>query len=167
MFSDEARFGVHSKLGHGWFKKGSRIPVKMKLGYKNFYIYGCASPINGKHFTFLLPHANTICMNFFLKQLSLEYESKKIILVIDGAGWHSSKALIVPQNIELVYLPPYSPELNPVERLWLYIKRSTIRNKIYRTIDDLEVKVCDFIQTLTETSVQSICSPDYLFNYNM
>lgn len=101
MFSDEARFGTHSKLGHGWFKRGSRTPVKVKLGYKNFYIYGCASPITAKHFTFLLPRADTICMNFFLKQLSLEYEGQTIILAVDGAGWHRSRALEVPENIEL------------------------------------------------------------------
>jgi hypothetical protein len=59
MFSDEVRFRTHSKLGHGWFERVSRTPVKVKLGYKNFYIYGCASPITGKSFTLIPPKANT------------------------------------------------------------------------------------------------------------
>jgi len=164
MFSDEARFGTHSKLGHGWFQKGSRTPVQVKLGYKNFYIYGCASPITGKSFALLLPKANTECMNIFLKELASELSGREVILVVDGAGWHKSKDLVVPQSIKLVYLPPYSPELNPIERLWLYIKRATIRNRIYDTIEDLEDAVCDFINDLSEATIASVCNLDYLFN---
>lgn len=167
MFSDEARFGTHSKLGHGWFETGARTPVKVKLGYKNFYIYGCASPITGKNFTLLLPKANTVCMSLYLRELAKEFDGKKIILVVDGAGWHKSKDLIVPSNIELVYLPPYSPELNPIERLWLYIKKVTIRNRIYETIEDLEEIVCDFINGLQEVTVRNICNLDYLFSYTV
>jgi len=117
MLSDEARFGTHSKLGHGWFETGSRTSVKVKIGYKNFYIYGCAAPITGKNFMLLLPKANTACMNIFLSELSKEWGDRKVILVVDSAGWHKSKDLVVPNNIKLVYLPPYSPELNPIERL--------------------------------------------------
>ena len=167
MFSDEARFGTHSKLGHGWFKKGTRTQIPVKLGYKNFYIYGCASPITGKNFTLLLPKANTACMNLFLRELAREFDGRKIILIVDGAGWHRSKDLMVPSNIELVYLPPYSPELNPIERLWLYIKKATIRNRIYETIDGLEETVCDFINELKDVTVRSICNLDYLFSYSM
>ncbi|MES2214498.1 MAG: IS630 family transposase, partial [Pseudomonadota bacterium] len=167
MFSDEARFGTHSKLGHGWFKKGSRTQVPVKLGYKNFYLYGCTSPTTGKIFSLLLPKANTTCMNLFLEGLADELQSKKVVLVVDGAGWHKSITLIVPQNIILVYLPAYSPELNPIERLWLYIKRAIIRNRVYKTIEDLEDAVCDFINCLSETTIRSICNLDYLSNYKV
>lgn len=167
MFSDEARFGTHSKLGHGWFETGSRTQIPVKLGYKNFYIYGCANPITGKNFTLLLPKANTICMNLFLRELAKEFNDKKVLLIVDGAGWHKSKGLVVPSNIELVYLPPYSPELNPIERLWLYIKKATIRNRIYETIEELEEIVCDFINDLKEATIKSVCSLDYLFSYSM
>lgn len=167
MFSDEARFGTHSKLGHGWFETGTRTSVKVKLGYKNFYIYGCASPITGKNFTLLLPKANTACMNLYLSEFSKELKGKKVILVVDGAGWHKSKGLVIPSNIELVYLPPYSPELNPIERLWLYIKKATIRNRIYKTIGELEDIVCDFINDLKEATIRSVCNLDYLFSYRV
>jgi transposase len=164
LFADEARFGTHSKLGHGWFKKGSRTTVQVKLGYKNFYIYGCANPMNGKSFALLLPKANTECMNFFLQELAKEFANKKVILIVDGAGWHKSNNLLVPQNIKLVYLPPYSPELNPIERLWLYIKKATIRNRIYDTIEDLEVTICNFIKNLQNATIASICHLNYLFS---
>lgn len=79
------------------------------------------------------------------------------ILVLDGAGWHKSKELQVPENVEIVYLPPYCPELNPVERLWLYIKQNILRNKIYETIEDLEEAVCSFISALHKDTILSIC----------
>lgn len=103
-------------------------------------------------------------MKLFLSELSKEFGNKKIILVIDGAGWHHSKGLRVPENITILYLPPYSPELNPIERLWLYIKHHTIRNRIYEKIEDLENAVCDFINSLNEKTIESICRLDYLFS---
>ena len=68
---------------------------------------------------------NTACMNVFLSELSLSYSNKNVLLVLDGAGWHRSKDLVIPGNIKFLFLPPYSPELNPVEKLWEYIKNNT------------------------------------------
>lgn len=101
-------------------------------------------------------------MNVFLSELSKEYPSDRIVLIMDGAGWHKSKALIVPNNIEIFYLPPYSPELNPVERLWLYIKSNTLSNKIYENLADLEEAICEFVKELQSEVVQSICTASYL-----
>lgn len=165
LFFDEARFGTHTKLGHGWYPKGSRTTVKIKLGYKNFYVYGAANPWTGRHFNLLLPKVNTEGMNIFIQELAQKFSGKKIILILDGAGWHKSKSLMIPDNILLIFLPPYSPELNPIERLWQNIKYHTIRNRIYVGIGDLEKKVCDFIKNLSEQVVSSICKISYLSNY--
>lgn len=108
-----------------------------------------------------MPQVNTINMHEFLVQLSDEVGDKQILLVMDGAGWHKSKSLVVPNNIEIVYLPPYSPELNPVEKLWQYIKLHTIKNRIYETIDQLENAVCEFIQGLNPASVKQTCSSNH------
>jgi transposase len=97
-------------------------------------------------------------MNEFLAQLSKEVADKQIILVMDGAGWHKSKSLVVPSNVEIIYLPPYSPELNPVEKFWQYIKSHVIKNKIYETLDQLEEAVCQFILALNPDSVKLTCS---------
>jgi hypothetical protein len=86
-FMDESRFGTHSKIGHGWFKTGIRTPVKIKLGYKNFYLYSIVSPKTGKEFTLLLPSVNIDCMNIFLKEFAKINQDKKIAIVMDGAGW--------------------------------------------------------------------------------
>lgn len=165
LFFDEARFGTHSKLGHAWYPKGSRTQVKVKLGFKSFYTYSATNHLSGKHFSLIMPKVNTECMNVYLHELSINLKDKKALLVVDGAGWHKSKRIIVPWNIEIIYLPPYSPELNPVERLWNYIKYHTIRNKIYSSLCELEDKVCQFINNITTENIASICSVNYLSTY--
>lgn len=103
-------------------------------------------------------------MNIFLEKIAEQYKNKPMTLVMDGAGWHKSKGLNIPNSIEVIYLPPYSPELNPVERLWLYLKQNTIKNKIYETLGDLEKTISDFILTLKQSEIKDICSANYLFN---
>lgn len=81
---------------------------------------------------------------------------------MDGAGWHKSDKLIIPKNIRIIILPPYSPELNPTEKLWQYIKDHTIKNRIYKTIRELENVVCEFVKTLTPEIIKSICGVSYI-----
>jgi transposase len=161
-FFDESRFGTHSKLGHGWFKTGIRTPVKIKLGYKNFYLYSAANPKTGEEFTLLLPKVNIDCMNVFLDEFVKFIKNRKIVIVMDGAGWHKSDKLIFPRNIRIIIQPPYSPELNPIERLWQFIKNHTIKNRIYKTLEELESKLCKFIRTLTPEIIRSVCSVSYM-----
>ena len=164
FFFDESRFGTHSKIGHGWFQKGSRTTVPVKLGFKNFYLYSAVDPLSGDACTLLLPKVNTECMNIFLQELGQQYSQKTILLVMDGASWHKSRSLNLPENVEIVHLPPYSPELNPVERLWSYIKANTIRNKTYLSIEHLKDVICSFVVSLTKSTLKSLCSCSYLFN---
>ena len=97
--------------------------------YKSFYLYSAVKPISGDSFSLLLPQVNSSCFNLFLQKMAEETNGRKIVLIMDGAGWHKSKELTIPENIEIMYLPPYSPELNPVETLWQYIKNHTIKIK--------------------------------------
>jgi len=158
FFFDESRFGTHSKIGHGWFPAGKRTAVEVKLGFKNFYLYSAVNPETGDHFTLQMPSVNTDCMNAFLHEMAEHYKDKEILLVMDGAGWHKSKDLQIPQTIEIIKLPPYSPELNPVETLWQHIKYHTIRNKIYDTLQDLEETICTFVNNIKPETIISVCS---------
>jgi hypothetical protein len=162
FFFDESRFCTHSKVGHGWFKKGSRTPVRIKLGFQNFYVYSSINPTTGEDFTLMMPSVDTVCFNIYLEEFSKLLSDRKIIMVVDGAGWHKSKDLVMPANITLVFLPPYSPELNPVERFWKFIKYNTIRNQIFDTLADLEQALCIFFKTITPSIVTSICHVDYI-----
>ncbi len=94
------------------------------------YAYSAMSPQTGDCFSFISPLCNTDAMNSFLKQLSAYYSNNRIVMLLDKAGWHISKTLASPENIKLMHLTPYSPELNPVEILW----RET-RNKHFKEQD--------------------------------
>jgi len=130
--------------------------MRVKLGFKNFYLYSSVDPSSGKNFTLLMPNVDTACMNVFLEELA-EKIKEDFILIMDGAGWHKSKDLIVPKNIQIILLPPYCPELNPVERLWRFIKDNTIKNKVFETLKNLEDEVCEFTKNLTKEVVLGIC----------
>lgn len=95
-------------------------------------------------------------MNIYLRELSATIKGD-FILIMDGASWHKSKDLIVPENIQIILLPPYCPELNPVERLWRYIKDNVIKNKVFETLLELENKVCEFVRGLSRDVIKSIC----------
>jgi putative transposase len=136
----------------------------VKQGFANFYLYSAIDPETGDSFTLEIPYVNTNCMNVFLEEMSKEYADEKIILVMDGAGWHKSKNLQVPDNIEIILLPPYSPELNPVERFWQHIKQNTIRNKIYKTLGTLKDEVAKFLNKITPQEITTICSASYMSN---
>ena len=101
-------------------------------------------------------------MNIFLREFAKVNRNQKIAIVMDGAGWHKSDKLIIPKNIRIIILPPYSPELNPTEKLWQYIKDHTIKNRIYKTLHELEDTVCEFVKTLTPEIIRSVCGVSYV-----
>lgn len=158
-FFDEARFGTNSKHGLGWYKKGSRTPVLTKLGFKCFYLYSATNHISGDAFSLIIPNVDKLCMQVFLEEFA-KHTKQKVMLVMDGAGWH--KGLACPDNIEIIYLPPYSPELNPVERLWQFVKDAVLKNKIYNCLTVLEDVVSDFINTISIKTIQSVCNCAYI-----
>lgn len=164
MFFDESRFGTHSKIGHGWFSKGSRTQVKFNMGFKNFYVYSAVNSSSGEDFSLIMPYVDTQCMNIFLNRLVNRSPDKQYLIVMDGASWHRSSHLKVPTNVEIIYLPPYSPELNPVERLWNYLKKHTIKNKFYDSLATLESVVCEFLKQIKPETLQSVCSCNYLYS---
>jgi transposase len=113
----------------------------------------------------ILPKVNTECMNVYLAQMAEQYAGQKILLIIDGAGWHRSKKLVIPESIKIVLLPPYSPELNPVERLWQHVKDNVLKNKVYESLQSLEDVVAMYMKNLTSQTIQSICNVSYLPHY--
>ena len=73
--------------------------------------------MTGESFFLVLPRSNTVCMNLFLQKLSEVYPDDHILLACDGAAWHKAKALIIPKNIRLLFIPPATPEMNPIEQI--------------------------------------------------
>jgi len=86
----------------------------------------------------ILPYVNGDCMQVFLDEISTRYRNDRIIMVLDGAGWHRNESLVIPDNIRLESLPPYSPELNPVEHLWDDLREKHFHNLVFDSLDALE-----------------------------
>ena len=101
-------------------------------------------------------------MNVFLAQLSKEYPEDQILLVCDGASWHKSKGLKVPENIALLYIPPYTPEMNPIEQIWKQLRSMGFRNEIFKTLEHVVVRLCDTICRLTNDTVRSITARQWI-----
>ena len=86
----------------------------------------------------ILPHVNGACMQVFIDELAARHRKERIVLVLDGAGWHHSHAIVLPRNVRLMWLPPYSPELNPVENLWDEIREKYFHNRLFASLEALE-----------------------------
>lgn len=102
------------------------------------YAYTAACPKSGETVSLILPYMTTDCMNIFLQELGRRYEDDQIGLVIDGASNHDAKDLKVPDNITLIPLPPYSPELNPVENFWKEFRQEGFYNRVFQSLKELE-----------------------------
>jgi putative transposase len=136
--------------------------VPVKTGYSNFYIYSAVSPHTGESFDLILPWVNTEIMNIYLEHLSCEYPDRELMLIMDQAGWHNSKALKVPHNIKIELLPPYSPELNPVEKLWQWLRRHVCRNRLFKTEKALIDALIKAFKQLCNPKRASLCGCSYL-----
>lgn len=101
-------------------------------------------------------------MNIFFEELSKEYPNKDIVMILDQAGWHKAKDLKVPQNIALMFLPPYCPELNPVEKLWQWLRKEVTHNSLFKTLKTLTDALEKEFQTLTPLKFKQLCHCSYL-----
>jgi putative transposase len=117
-------------------------------------------PLSGEGFFLVMPRCGSVFMNIFLHELSTKYKSDNIILVCDDATLHKSKMLNVQKNIQLFYLPPATPEMNPIEKIWSWIRRHCFKNEIFSTLDKVVYRLCDTIRTLNSSIVKSITSRD-------
>jgi transposase len=164
-FEDEARFGQKGTLTTVWAEKGTRPSAPKQTAYANLHVLSAVCPASGQAEGLVAPVLNAPVVQTFLDQLSGAIPSgTHVVLVWDGAGYHVAKAVRVPQNLTVVTLPPYSPELNPVERLWLYLRQHHWSNRVYADIEALEEAavagwraVC-----LHPDKVSSICRCEYL-----
>ena len=102
------------------------------------YAYAAIEPATGLMDALVLPHVNTGCMQIFLDTVAQRHPGENIVMVLDGAPWHSSGQLIAPANMRLLSLPPYAPELNPVEHIWAEVREKCFHNKVFESLDALE-----------------------------
>jgi transposase len=167
FFMDEARFGQQGTLTNIWAPRGSRPAAVRQTRYEWVYLYAAVEPATGESAALLAPNADTGTFNVFLEILSAEIKSgEHAVLIMDQAGWHKSKQMKLPENITVLLLPPYSPELNPVENLWHYLRSHFLANRAYRDYDHLLDAGTQAYRSLTKEIIRSVCRCDYLERAN-
>lgn len=153
---------MFTRAGRTLTAKGVKPICKFQQVFVSTYLFGAFSPITGDSFLLELPLCNSNTFQIFLNQFSLQNEQELKIIVLDNGAFHKAKALKIPDNIILIFLPPYSPELNPAEKVWAKFKRQ-FTNRFFKTISELEEFVCSISKTLSIIEVKSICGYGYIF----
>jgi transposase len=166
MFQDEARFGRISDVRHCWDKKPSRPMVCAMMTQQYTYAYGAVSPVDGRFDSLILPLVNGECMQLFLNEIAARYPNENIVMVLDGAGWHRSQELELPENMRTVFLPPYSPELNPQEHVWDELREKFFHNRAFDSMDSLEIQLENGLRLLemSPNRMHSITGWDWIIN---
>ena len=160
---DEARFGQQGTTTRIWAATGSRPTAVKQTRYEWVYLYAAVEPATGESVALQAPQVNTGTMNVFLKMLGQELGPlDHAVLIMDQAGWHKSRALLLPENISVLLLPPYSPELNPVERLWAYLRSHYLSNRVFDDYQHLLDAGAQAWQRLTPERLRSVCACPYL-----
>lgn len=165
FFQDEARFGRKGTLTRVWAPTGTRPTAVRQTEYESLQVITAACPATGQAIGAVMPRADTATTNAFLELMSGSLEpGVHAILIWDNAGFHTSKALAVPANITLLPSPPYSPELNPVERLWHYLRSHHWSNRWYADYEALREAAVEGWRAvcLDRELVRSICAAPYL-----
>ena len=163
-FQDESRFGLMTILRRMITAKGVKPIAPYQHKFKNLYLFGAFSGINGAHFLLEMPYCNSDTFQVFLDLFAQSDPNEFKILILDNGAFHHAKTLIIPDNIALLFLPPYSPELNPAENMWQYIK-GKVSMGIHHTLAELQQTISDSIQNhLNNSIVQSICGREFYIN---
>ncbi|MFH1327675.1 MAG: IS630 family transposase, partial [Candidatus Bathyarchaeota archaeon] len=145
---DESRFGLMPVTRRRITAYGTKPIQLVQFQFESYYIYGAVEPLTGENFFLEMPFLNSGCFQVFLNEFSHFYKNEFNILLLDNSSTHKASSLFIPDNIALLFLPPYSPELNPIERLWQYIK-SKISLSLFESLEVLKQNVAEKLSKCT------------------
>jgi len=162
MFQDEAGFGRISDPAACWAPPKIRptVPSQRIRQYKT--VYGAVSVFDGESLFVVLEKSNTENMNIFLNALAEKFPDDLILLCMDRASWHKSNDMIRPSNIQFFYIPPRTPEMNPIEIVWREIRKLGFKNKIFDSIESMVEKFLEVVGDLTNDTIISITLQDWM-----
>jgi transposase len=164
-FQDEARFGTQGTITRVWAPKGSRPRAVRQNGREWLYVLIAVCAGTGTASALIMPELNTAVVNLFLEQVARDLPAGvHAVLIWDGAGFHTGRDLVVPGNVSLIRLPPYSPELNPVENLWHYLRSHHWSNREYDGYKALQEEAVRSVRTVCQDAekLKTICNADYV-----
>ncbi|HOE13144.1 MAG TPA: transposase, partial [bacterium] len=159
MFQDEGRFGRINDPRCCWAPSGIRPNVPAQIVREYTYAFAAISPHDGVMDSLVLPEVNAELMSIFLAEVSARPPKEFILMFADQAGWPRAKDLRIPENLRLAWLPPYSPECNPVERLWDEIREKSFHNRVFERLDAVEDTLVVALATLEHDPPRNVSSP--------
>jgi len=164
MFMDESIFGRITNVKSCWCPPGIR-PTVSSLKIREFiYTYGAIDPKDGESCFIIAGGCNTAWTNLFLAELSKAFPDDYILLCGDNASWHKSEGLVLPDNIEFFFIPPATPEMNPIEQIWEELKEKNFDNRFFSTLSKVMDQLCDSINKLSSDTVKSITGRDWILS---
>lgn len=148
MFQDEARFGRITDPRRAWCQPGERPETGCQIIREYTYSFAAVSPEDGELDTLILPNMYTSTLSVFLEEVSKRHPEEQITMVMDGAPCHRSGQLVIPENIQLIEQPSYSPELNPTEHLWEELREKWFWNRTFRSLDVMQKTLVTALRNL-------------------
>jgi len=163
-FQDESRFGLMTKQKRVLVSKGIKPIGKFQHSYKWLWLWGCFSPITGDSFYWETSHVGNEIFEGFLDDFSRENPRELKLLIIDNAGFHACQNITIPENIKLIRIPPYAPELNPAEKVWQWMK-DKVSMKFFDKTKALQDKITEMVNQLTPDMIKSITGYELYTNH--
>lgn len=160
FFQDESRFGLLTILRRMITARGVKPVAPFLHRFDNLYLFGAFSPITGSSCLLELPHCNSHTFQVFINQMATQDAGEFKIVILDNGAFHHAKSLQIPKNMALIFLPPYSPELNPAEKMWRHFK-DKISMIAYHSLESLEDQLSAVIKSTTPSCIQSICGNEF------
>ena len=169
MFQDEGRFGRINDTSRCWAPAGVRPFVPAQIVREYTYAFAAISPHDGTLDSLILPEVNAEAMTFFLTEVADRHPNDFILMILDQAGWHRAKDLVVPKNMRLEWLPPYSPQCNPVEHLWDEVREKWFGNLVFKSMDGVEDRLSTTLAMLEKAMdrVQVLAGFDWIVSMPM
>lgn len=149
LFADEAWWGLTTEVGKVW-ARGPRPVLAVSGGRSWTPVMAAAEPATGTLHSLIAGRFDHRWLGLFLAQLAAAYPGERVVLVVDNAGWHTARDLVVPATIILRSLPAHAPELNPVEQVWQWVRGHHTRGELFRTRDDLLAALCRGLNELAD-----------------
>lgn len=163
-FQDEARFGQQNTTTHIWAEKGTRPRVVQQQQYIYAYLFGAVCITNGKTEALITPFSNMTVMKDHLALISKATATDRhAVVIMDGASWHQEYLDKDFPNLSIIHIPPYSPELNPIEQVWSWMRQNEIANRAFNGYEDIVDKCTTAWNNFRNDTdrVISLCSRDW------
>jgi hypothetical protein len=160
---DESRFGLKTIIGRLITGCGVKPIGKWQWLFKAFWLYGAVEPATGESFFLQFSQVDAQCYQRFLDEFSQTYPDSLNILQVDNGRFHTSKDLIIPDNVVLLFQPPYCPELNPIERLWEYLK-ADLKWSSFKTLAELQIRLDELLAELTPKIIASLTGYSFILD---